>query len=1720
LTDSFTDGNFSANPIWSGDTGNWQIVADSDVAAGATGSNTLRLNVSTGAGTQHISTPFTAWDLNQTWSFFFGRRAQALTAANRVQIWLYATESDLESGTVDGYRITIGEDPVSGIPNDRIILESVTDGAGTAVLTSSTDIVNSRTNFGIAFKIRRDGNGNWELLTSDLPTTTNNFGVIASGCPLDEAATSRGIATNTDYTPSGTGYFGFTVIHSSGANGRAAQEFDQIRIKGDAIGCTDSGACNYLAGATVNVGCDYSCIGCTDSGALNYDVGTTIDDASCTYPDIIITEIHYNSDDGGGYPDADYEFIELYNNESFAVDLSGYEIPNMSFTFPGSTSIAAGEYIVIALNSTTYSGNGYQVFDTTAGLSNSGETVSLESPNAVVIDTVTYDTSSPWPTAADGGGPSMELDDLSFDNSLGGSWIAQSVNGTPGGAPAVISGCTDPSATNYDVTATVEDGSCTYGSATVTITELHYNPCTDQGNDGDYEFLELYNASGSTVDITGWELLGFEYTFPATTTIAAGEYIIVVINGGAANYTGSYQVFELPSSGPSMLNTGESIALLDGSSNYIDYVNYSNSSPWPTGADGNCSSLEVINTGSGNNYPANWQASYTFGGTPGAQNSTLYECSECGEVGAVSTDILDEDWEAGALTGWTESTVADWTADNVNPIAGTYSLGHNLTTGSGTSSISYDMECLLYSGTCTTWQFQVENGAWDPDATNRFLVYLLANEADLQSSTVDGYAVGLNYGTNNDHLALYYMVDGAVSSTLMESNVDFDASNVMGIEVTRDQAGSWMLSLDVNGGFDNLFRVGGSGVTQTSITDAQYFGVSFDYTGSSVGELWVDDITVSQCGLETIYYSTSSGNSSAAIWDTDDMAVTGSTLNFGRYKRLVVQSGHTVTLDSDIIADDFSTESTGTLDATTNGYSITLFGNLINDGSFTYGNSNVIMKGDAAQLIAGANDISLYDLTIENSTTTTLSTGVDLINILYANKGVLASAGNLTIFSDASTSAYIGPIASGASITGDVVHIEYLTPETVAIGDDGWGYISPATTGLTIADWDDDIITTGFTGSDYPTSLFNNLRYYDEAVTGNRNIGWTVATNTTNAIDPDQSYILWEFENAISVDMTGPVRQGAITVDLSHTNNMGTAADGWNLTHNIYAAPVDIEALVSNSDPDPSSGTQTAMSYYVWDMSTRSYVIYQAVTGLGTGSRYLAPYQTFLCNISATHFDLEYDESVKDVSQSGLNFIRNEMIIPTISASISNDETHDAIFLSFMENSSNGMDIFDAPKMFDPSIQTCGAAFVEENGEELAIDSRPIPGLDGLEIPVFVTITEAGTYSFSIDEIEDMPAGMCLSIENLLSGEILPLVEGASFSLSFEEAFEGTAFLISAKQAVTMNTESASCFGIEDGKIEVEGNGDGVFNFNWVDENDNFVASSTGASSIIENLAFGTYYLSISGDDLNCGALTIPVNIEQPEPETINTTTSLAICNQAELADILIEVENVEAYSYSLSLNGNILMSETLTQGDSYLSELNAEVYTMTVISTCTQLVQDIDLRDPNAVEASFNTETESFMLSNGSVVVSFENESSGAENYFWSLGDGTVSYDMNPQHIYTEAGIYSIGLEAANLSCNDSFLHEIEILEETVGVNDINLENQIWISQNSESVTLHFNGVSSTNMRAEIYDMSGRLILSENLNSSQSSVWNINTSNMSQAIYSIRVIDGVNELFKSKFSK
>ncbi|MBF8148518.1 lamin tail domain-containing protein [Winogradskyella sp. F6397] len=249
--------------------------------------------------------------------------------------------------------------------------------------------------------------------------------------------------------------------------GTTANQTVTITVTDDAL---DEGDETLIFEIQNVAGGDAAAVGLVDSFELTI---LASDSVTPLEGDIVISEIMYNSSG------TDDEWIEIYNASGSDITLDSdweFNYDFNSYDFNG-TVITAGSYLTIAFGS-----NGDGTFnndnpftpdvttfatpatianiDNTNNVGNSSETISIVyDPNGadITIDTVTYDDGSPWPTTPDGNGPSLELPDLTSDNSLGANWEASEVaGGTPGfGRPITYTynGTWSPSDPNGTATA-------------------------------------------------------------------------------------------------------------------------------------------------------------------------------------------------------------------------------------------------------------------------------------------------------------------------------------------------------------------------------------------------------------------------------------------------------------------------------------------------------------------------------------------------------------------------------------------------------------------------------------------------------------------------------------------------------------------------------------------------------------------------------------------------------------------------------------------------------------------------------------------------------------------------------------------------------------------------------------------------------------------------------------------------------------------------------------------------------------------------------------------------------------------------------------------------------------------------------------------------------------------------------------------------------------------
>ena len=146
---------------------------------------------------------------------------------------------------------------------------------------------------------------------------------------------------------------------------------------------------------------------------------------------IVINEIQYQPSGTGG------EYIELANPGTTAVDISGWKIDAVGLTIQPGSVIPAGGYALVVGNDKAFreaypSSNRFVIGQFNGTLEDTGETVAL-TDGTRTVSSLSYTNTAPWPAAAAGTGPSLELAATTADESNPANWGAHSTTaGTPG----------------------------------------------------------------------------------------------------------------------------------------------------------------------------------------------------------------------------------------------------------------------------------------------------------------------------------------------------------------------------------------------------------------------------------------------------------------------------------------------------------------------------------------------------------------------------------------------------------------------------------------------------------------------------------------------------------------------------------------------------------------------------------------------------------------------------------------------------------------------------------------------------------------------------------------------------------------------------------------------------------------------------------------------------------------------------------------------------------------------------------------------------------------------------------------------------------------------------------------------------------------------------------------------------------------------------------------
>ena len=146
------------------------------------------------------------------------------------------------------------------------------------------------------------------------------------------------------------------------------------------------------------------------------------------------------------------------------------------------------------------------------------------------------------------------------------------------------------------------------------FTEIMYNPL----GGSEYEFVELHNSGTFDVSL-GWHRFdGIDFTFAGDAVIGPGEFLVLASDNDPDAFKLRYPGLAVAGwYRGSLSNNGERLALLDARWRRVVEVDFSDGGAWPSLADGDGHSLELIDLLADPGAASNWRDSAAKAGSPG-----------------------------------------------------------------------------------------------------------------------------------------------------------------------------------------------------------------------------------------------------------------------------------------------------------------------------------------------------------------------------------------------------------------------------------------------------------------------------------------------------------------------------------------------------------------------------------------------------------------------------------------------------------------------------------------------------------------------------------------------------------------------------------------------------------------------------------------------------------------------------------------------------------------------------------------------------------------------------------------------------------------------------------------------------------------------------------------------------------------------------------------------
>jgi PKD repeat protein len=218
-------------------------------------------------------------------------------------------------------------------------------------------------------------------------------------------------------------------------------------------------------------------------------------------------------------------------------------------------------------------------------------------------------------------------------------------------------------------------------------------------------------------------------------------------------------------------------------------------------------------------------------------------------------------------------------------------------------------------------------------------------------------------------------------------------------------------------------------------------------------------------------------------------------------------------------------------------------------------------------------------------------------------------------------------------------------------------------------------------------------------------------------------------------------------------------------------------------------------------------------------------------------------------------------------------------------------------------------------------------------------------------------------------------------------------------------------------------------------------------------------------------------------PGTLTSSQNNPVCLNSNNGLIIAQGSSSGPWNYTWKDGSNTILKVSTNKATAdTLYNLNIGTYQVDVNSTgfCDNANATFSLVSSSPLPSSSFTVNNDTLNIFGPTQFVFTNNSSNANSYFWTFGDGNTSTVANPTYMYSNPGTYNVTLYAINSVCGDTTAYNFTVYAVmSTGVSSLAVsDNSINIGKDANGMYVELNYEKGTKATISVTNVLGQVLM------------------------------------------